>query len=157
VAKAKTDPTTLLQALFTTGALVELLVDEELEAARVPPRLFSLLAWIDALGPLSPSALSAESGMPPTTLRDNIRRLVARGDVRRVPNPEDGRSYLVELTAKGKAKMRAGRRPLRVALDRMIEHLPRPAGDYLAIAHELHAAAAAALRRDGARPERAVG
>lgn len=151
MAKAKRDPTALLQTIFTSGALVELLVDEELEGAGVPPQLFSLLAWIDSLGPVSPTALSAESGMPPTTLRDNIRRLVARGDVRRIPNPRDGRSYLLELTAEGRAKRRAAQRPLRVVLDRLTDHLPRPVDEYIEVADELLAAAGRALRRQDAR------
>lgn len=158
MATAKRDPTMLLQRVFTAGKLVELVVDEELEAAGVPPQLFSLLAWIDSYGPLSPTALSAESGMPPTTLRDNIRRLVARGDVRRLPNPNDGRSYLLELTAAGKSRMRAARRPLEAALRRLADHLPRPVDDYFDPADELLVAAARALRADDdVRSGRATG
>jgi hypothetical protein len=89
-------------------------------------------------------------------LRDNIHRLVARGDVRRVPNPGDGRSYLVQLTAGGKARMRAARRPLRAVLERLTEHLPRPTGDYMDVADELVAAAASASRA-GRRRRRAAG
>ena len=157
MAKAKRDPTLLLQAAFTAGTLIELLVDEELDAAGVPSQLLSLLAWIDSLGPITPTSLSAESGMPPTTLRDNIRRLVSRGDVRRVPNPADGRSYLLELTAPGKAKMRAAQRALRAVLERLVEHLPRSPDEYLQVTDELRAAAALALRPEAARNELATG
>ena len=56
------------------------------------------LAQIQRLAPVTPSAISQQTGIPTTTLRDNVQRLVDRGLVRRAPNPADGRSYLIELT-----------------------------------------------------------
>ena len=156
LARSDRDPTVLLQAIFTAGALVDRLVDEELEAAGVPSQLFSLLAWIYALGPISPTGLSQETGMPPTTLRDNLHRLVERGDVRRAPNPDDGRSYLIELTAAGRAKMRAALPPLRAVLARLTEHLPRPRDEYLRMTDEL-VAAATRVSRGERRPRSAAG
>jgi DNA-binding MarR family transcriptional regulator len=40
--------------------------------------------------------------MPVTTMSDYVARLHERRLVRRLPNPEDGRSYLLELTALGR-------------------------------------------------------
>ena len=92
----------LLQQLYTAGTLVAALVDEELEALGVSPELYSFLGWVYALQPVTPGGLAAETGMPPTTIRDYIRRLVERGDVRKVANPADGRSYHLMLTPKGR-------------------------------------------------------
>jgi DNA-binding MarR family transcriptional regulator len=39
--------------------------------------------------------------MPPTTLSSYLRRLEGRRLVRRRPNPEDGRSFLLEVTKSG--------------------------------------------------------
>ena len=39
--------------------------------------------------------------MPLTTIVDAIRTMERRGHVRRIPNPRDGRSYLVVLTGDG--------------------------------------------------------
>ena len=72
--------------------MVGLLVDIELERAGVPAQLFSFLGWVSILQPVTPSRLAVETGLPSTTIRDHVRRLVERGDVERVANPADGRS-----------------------------------------------------------------
>ena len=102
----------LLQELYSTGLLVGMLVDEELAKAGVPQQLFSFLGWVATLQPVTPGTLAAETGLPPTTIRDYVRRLVARGDVRKTPNPADGRSYLPRADAEGspRRRARAGRR-----------------------------------------------
>ena len=46
--------------------------------------------------------------MPLTTASDVVRRLEGRDLVRRRPNPEDGRSFLFELTARGDREWRRG-------------------------------------------------
>ena len=49
--------------------------------------------------------------MPPTTVRDYIRRLVERGDVRKAPNPADGRSYHLVAHGEGPAARRIAAGP----------------------------------------------
>src|SRR5215218_7334454 len=92
----------LLQESYTAAGLVAALVNAELEAAGVPSQLFSLLGWITLLEPVTPARLTAETGVPTTTLRDYLRLLVERGDVKRRPNDADRRSYLVVTTAQGR-------------------------------------------------------
>ena len=106
------DELALLQEVYSTGNLVGFLVDRELEADGISPRLYSFLGWIHLLEPVTPGRLAEESGMPATTIRDYVREVVDRGDVRKVRNPEDGRSYLLELTSQGTASSStaAGRR-----------------------------------------------
>ena len=70
----------LLQELYSTGLLVGMLVDEELAKIGVPDELFSFLGWVTRLEPVTPGRLAAETGLPPTTIRDYIRRLIASGD-----------------------------------------------------------------------------
>ena len=67
----------LLQELYSTGLLVGLLVDAELARISVPDRLFSFIGWVTRLEPVTPSTLAAETGLPPTTIRDYVRELVA--------------------------------------------------------------------------------
>ena len=64
--------------------------------------------------------------MKPTTLSSVIERLVKKGQVRRRPNPEDGRSYPVELTAKGKATNAANAERFDAVMRRLLGNL---AGD----------------------------
>ena len=135
----------LLQELFSTGFLVGILVDEELDRVGVPNNLFSFIGWVTRLQPVTPSALAAETGLPPTTIRDYIRRLVERGDARRVPNPDDGRSYFLVLTPKGQRVANRGWPAVVAAYRRMARHLERPPTEHLAASRELREALKRAL------------
>jgi len=135
----------LLQELYSTGLLVGLLVDAELAKADVPDQLFSFLGWVATLQPVTPGTLAAETGLPPTTIRDYVRRLVERGDVRKVPNPADGRSYHLVLTAQGQRVSERGWPAVVAAFERVARHLQRPAAEHLAASRELREAVRLAL------------
>jgi DNA-binding MarR family transcriptional regulator len=135
----------ILQEVYSTGMLMGVLVSAELEEIGVSPRLFSFLGWVALLEPVTPSTLSAETGMPPTTVRDYVRELVERGDVRKVRNPDDGRSYLLELTAQGRRVSERGRPALTEAFAKLEPHLVRPAREYVVSAVELRTALRKAL------------
>ena len=137
----------LMQAFYTAGSLVAVLVGEELEAAGVSPELFSFLGWVSLLQPVSPGRLAAETGMPPTTIRDYVRRLLQRGDVRKVPNPADGRSYHLVLTAEGQRLSDRGWPAVIAAFERLEPALQRPAAEYLAVVEELREGLKLALGR----------
>jgi DNA-binding MarR family transcriptional regulator len=59
--------------------------------------------------------------MRPTTLSSALARVSELGYVERVPNPNDGRSYLVELSEEGDRAWRAGWPALQSGLARL-EH-----------------------------------
>lgn len=139
----------LLQELYSTGVLVGMLVDDELAKAGLPDQLFSFLGWVSRLQPVTPSALAAETGLPPTTIRDYVRRLVERRDLRKVPNPNDGRSYHLVLTRKGQTLSNRGWAAVVAAFERIDEHLERPAGEHLAASRELRNAVKQALAETG--------
>jgi DNA-binding MarR family transcriptional regulator len=84
------------------------LVDLELAADGVDSNGYAMLSLIGVRGPVRLTEIAAELGMPLTTASDVMRRLESRGHVRRTPNPEDGRSFLFELTAKGDREWRRG-------------------------------------------------
>ena len=97
---------------------------------------------------MTPTALAAETGIPPTTIRDSIRRLVERGDVRKQPNPSDGRSYHLVLSPQGRRLMERGWPAVAVAFTRLATHLERPPSEYVASTRALRAALKAALRSE---------
>jgi DNA-binding MarR family transcriptional regulator len=136
--------TALLQEAYSAGLLIEVLVNAELRAGGVDPQLFSFLGWVRRLEPVTPGALAAETGMPATTIRDHLRRLTERGQIVRVPNPADGRSYLVELTADGRRVMDRGRPLVGAVFERVEPHLARPAEEYVERSRELRQALASA-------------
>lgn len=147
----------LLQELYSTGLLVGLLVDGELAKIAVPERLFSFIGWVTRLEPVTPSTLAAETGLPPTTIRDYVRELVATGDARKVPNPADGRSYHLVLTANGRRVAERGWPAVVASFDRVERHLERSAGEHLAAMRELREAVRLALAETDARPPRPPG
>jgi DNA-binding MarR family transcriptional regulator len=94
--------------------------------------------------------------MPLTTLRDNIQRLVDRGLVRRVKNSEDGRSYLLVLTAAGERTIEAADPALLRAYLAVERRLPRPLEDYQQMMDEVIEALAGAVNRPARRSRRAT-
>lgn len=123
-----------------TSHYVGRIVDAQLEPIGVPGFLVALLTHVRDHAPVSPSTVSLASGVPATTLRDNIQRLVDRKLVRRVPNPADGRSYLLALTRRGEAVTRAADPALLTAYLELERRLPRPLGDYELMLDELNEA-----------------
>ena len=124
----------------TTSQLVGRMVEAQLEPVGIPAYLLALLTHIRDLAPVSPTGVSLASGAPLTTLRDNIQRLVERGLVERVPNPDDGRSYLLVQTRRGKAVTDAAGDALHDAYLELERQLPRPLRDYELVLDELNTA-----------------
>ena len=124
----------------TTAQLVGRIVDAHLEPVGIPGFLLALLTHVRDQAPVRPTAVSLASGMPLTTLRDNIQRLVERGLVERVPNPDDGRSYLLVPTRRGIAVAAAAGEALLEAYVELERLLPRPLRDYELVLEELNEA-----------------
>ncbi|WP_411277282.1 MarR family winged helix-turn-helix transcriptional regulator [Gaiella sp.] len=132
----------------TTSQLVGRIVGAQLEPIGIPASLLAVLTHIRDLEPVSPSRVSAASGMPPTTLRDNIQRLVDRGLVRRVRNPDDGRSYLLVPTPRGIEVTRAAGDALHAAYLELERQLPRPLHEVEAVLDVLNEAMSAVAGQD---------
>jgi DNA-binding MarR family transcriptional regulator len=113
-------------------------VGQLLESVVAPSGLtgneFAVSSWLNVSGRATPTELAADLGMKPTTLTSVIERLVRKGHVRRRPNPEDGRSYLLELTARGKAANADNGRRFNAVLRRLLGHLE---GDPAAILEQM--------------------
>jgi DNA-binding MarR family transcriptional regulator len=120
----------LLLDVYRLAELTGALVERQLREIGLPAYLFGLLSQIRRLAPVTPSGISRSTGIAPTTLRDNIQRLVDRDLVRRAPNPGDGRSYLVEVTDKGHLLARAADAPLLEAYQALERRLSRPRTEY---------------------------
>ena len=63
---------------------------------------FAVLGAIGVLGPTSPSDVASALGVPRTSMSRYVGSFLDRGLVARAPNPEDGRSYLLEVTPRAK-------------------------------------------------------
>jgi DNA-binding MarR family transcriptional regulator len=127
----------LLFELYRASQWSEALVRRELRRVGVEPHLFGLLTLIRRHAPVAPSTIVAAGGIPATTLRDNVERLVRRGLVRRRPNPADGRSYLIELTPAGLLVFDVAGPVFADLHDRLAASLERPLAEYEAVLVEL--------------------
>jgi DNA-binding MarR family transcriptional regulator len=70
----------------------------------IPQAAATALAVIDGAGePLTPSQVSDRVLVPSATMTATLDVLERRGWIRRVPNPDDRRSTLIEITPDGRA------------------------------------------------------
>jgi DNA-binding MarR family transcriptional regulator len=138
----------LLLLLVAANQRMTRLVEQELAVDGVDHRHYATLSMIGAFGPLRLTEVALELGVPLTTASDIVRRLENQGLVRRRQNPEDGRSFLFELSARGDREWRRGWG----ALIRINERLAAEIDEEQArvVLTELGAAFAAALGEAGA-------
>jgi DNA-binding MarR family transcriptional regulator len=99
---ARTGPPTILFEIFWTQQKRKRLIEAALTDTDLPPEDYPFYVLIGAEGPWTPTGLAARLGMPLSTVIFRVKRLERRGHAERVPNPQDGRSFLIRLTPKGK-------------------------------------------------------
>ena len=99
---ARTGPPTVLFEVFWTHQKRKRLIETALAHSDLPPEDYPIYVLIGAEGPWTPTGLAARLGMPLSTVIFRVKRIEGRGDAERVPNPDDGRSFLIRLTPKGK-------------------------------------------------------
>jgi len=124
-------PNVLLQS-FITGQLAAELLRRELEPTGMTPNHFGVQSVIRAFGPLTPTDLAARLGMAAPTVSAWIKRLSESDQIRKLPHPTDGRSYLLEVTERGIEALEAAYPGFGAALERVEAEL----GDELDVAWE---------------------
>jgi DNA-binding MarR family transcriptional regulator len=93
----------LLLDLYVASSLAGELVKEALRGTDVPSEDLAFYAVIGTEGPITPTALASRLGTPLSTALFRTRRMLERGHLERTPNPSDGRSHLVQLSAEGRS------------------------------------------------------
>ena len=127
--------------------MAERVVARHLQEAGVSGEQLALLSLIATVEPITPTALAAELGVPLTTLADALRRLDARGELERSPNPADQRSHLITLSGEGRARLEAVEPQLRKATDELSAELRLPPDEVSKALDDLHGALRAASAR----------
>jgi DNA-binding MarR family transcriptional regulator len=97
-------PPNLLFPLFVTGQLAGALLGPAIATSKLTSNEFAVLSIIAVFEPIAPTELARRAGMPATTLSDYVTRLTGRRLVKRARNPDDGRSYLLSLSAEGRRR-----------------------------------------------------
>jgi DNA-binding MarR family transcriptional regulator len=134
--------------LHYAAQLAGRLLAEELERVGVRPEWAGLLTEIRTVEPVRPTVLARRTGLPPATLYDYLERLVADGLARKTPNPDDGRSFLIETTDDGVQRVHAVSEAVRQAHARFAGLLGRPLSEVESAVTELRFALEDALNRD---------
>lgn len=116
----------VLFQLFRTQQALRPLMAEVVAGTGVSPDEYGVLGVIGLAGPVTPTELARRLGMAPTTVSVYAARFVERGHVRRLPNPGDGRSYLLEATEEGRAVVRTIAPRIREAIERLRASTDRP-------------------------------
>jgi DNA-binding MarR family transcriptional regulator len=95
----------VVATLIRTGQALYDELDRGMQASfGVPESVLQCLAVIDgAESPLTPSQISERTFRSSATMTATLDALERAGWARRVPNPDDRRSVLVEITDEGKA------------------------------------------------------
>jgi DNA-binding MarR family transcriptional regulator len=119
----------VLFRLFILGQLANDLLERGMARSHLSPNDFAVQSAIRAFQPITPTRLAALLGMPPTTLSSYLRRLEARRQITRRPNPDDGRSALLEVTRSGDRAIVATLPALQGAIAQIHEHLDYPASE----------------------------
>ena len=135
----------LLLEVVLVSHFTQELVRSEFAADGLDPYMFGLLVHVHERGTMTPSQLAEETRVTNTTIRDQVQNLVERGLLSRRPNPEDARSYLLELTAKGRRFHDRGSVAHERAKKRLERELGRPLSEVRGAVVELRRAAARAL------------
>src|SRR5215475_8303147 len=100
---------TILLDLFLTNQHRKRMIEAALAEAEMPAEDYPLYVLVGAEGPWTPTGLSKRLEMPLSTMLFRLGRLERRGHAERVPNPDDGRSYLIRLTQDGEGLLAEAR------------------------------------------------
>jgi DNA-binding MarR family transcriptional regulator len=99
---AETGPPTILFDVFWTQQKRKQLIETALTGLELPADDYPIYVLIGAEGPWTPTGLAERLMMPLSTVIFRFKRVEARGHAERVPNPDDGRSFLMQLTPEGR-------------------------------------------------------
>ena len=113
------------------------LVDEAVRASGLNADEFAVYSVLTTKDALTPGELARWMSAPATTVSSYVKRLEARGHLRRLPNPRDARSYVLGLTAGGRRAHRAAvdafTPTLRHVVDQLGPHEPAVRGALAAL------------------------
>ena len=85
------------------------LIDEAIRPSGLDADEFAIYSVLASGDGMTPTDLAQWMAAPATTVSSYVKRFERRGHVKRVANPDDGRSHRVTLTASGrKAHLTAG-------------------------------------------------
>lgn len=102
VPKVDAESGNVLFDLWLVSRATTALIDKAVQSSGLDADEFGVYSVLYSGEGVTPSELADWMSAPPTTVSSYVNRLEKRGHVQRIANPNDGRSYRLRLTAKGK-------------------------------------------------------
>ena len=94
-----------MAALLRSGKLTEAKLAGVLEGVGIsPPQMWGLILLVRAGGRLSHKRLAERTGTAKSNITKLVDRLEESGLARRVPDPDDRRGVIAEITAEGRRR-----------------------------------------------------
>jgi DNA-binding MarR family transcriptional regulator len=138
------EPGLFLQ-FFLAAQPVGQLIERAIRESGMSAADYAVLSAIDELEPVTPADIARLTAIPRPTLTAQIERLTEAGHLKRTDNPSDGRSYMLNLTARGRRTKDENGRALLSASRALQAHLEDDSSELTAVLGRLRSAAEAAL------------
>ena len=113
------------QLLFVAAQAAQTLAIERLEPLGLTPRAWGVLSTLLESGPLAQIQLATTLSIDRTAMVYLLDEMEETGLVERVRNPDDRRSFLIQLTGKGRRTQRDAARALEGQTDVLLGPLDR--------------------------------
>lgn len=111
------------QLLVVAAGAAQSLATERLEPLGLTPRAWGILSTLVESGPQTQIELATATSTDRTTVTYLLDELEQRALLKRMPNPNDRRSYLIHLTAHGKQTQRNAAAELAKQADTLLNPL----------------------------------
>lgn len=136
----------LLFDVFVLNQRLRTLLSAALAGTGLRPDEYAVYSLLFDIGPLTPTDMSRQMGMPLTTVLDYVRAMKERGHVRRRRHAADGRAFEVRLTASGLRAFHKASAAWNLALRPFDAALAMPVSEVRRALHTIDDAAAQTLR-----------
>jgi DNA-binding MarR family transcriptional regulator len=106
-AEVRDEGVDVLFMVWLVSRSTEDLLDSVLAPAKLTGDEFAIYSVLTAAPTMTPTELARWMAAPATTVSSYVKRFEARGHVTREPNPDDRRSYRIQLTPAGRRAYQA--------------------------------------------------
>ena len=148
------DSSTLLFDVWALANATHALVDDALTGSGLTAHEFALYSVLKAPGGRTPTEIALALQIPRTTVSSIVRKLEERGHVQRDPDPNDRRSYRVNLSPEGRSTHQRARKAFLPVLSAVEKNLDCSVADARHVLNAIDRAvrdAAGSIRRNDRR------
>jgi DNA-binding MarR family transcriptional regulator len=119
----------LLFDVWLVSRATTALIDDAVQASGLDADEFAIYSVLASTLGMTPTELAHWMAAPATTVSSYVKRFERRGHATRMPHPDDGRSYRVQLTAAGRAAHLAAGELFQPVLHEVTQRVGRGATD----------------------------